>query len=401
MKFTYLCCLVYFTSYITRLNYSVALVEIVNSLSISNTLGGIPVTLSFISYGLGQLISGTLGDKFDPKKIITTGLIITASVNFFIVFTNNIYFISFLWTINGFAQSLLWPPLVKTMVHFLNPEQYKKSCTLVLISASAATILLFIFVPICLNLSSYKLVFLFSSMAGFIVSFIWAAAVKHIEVSKTTPSFDKRNELSLFQVIKSTGLIPIMVIIILHGILRDGITTWMPTFINDVFNKSTSTSILISSLLPVFSIMSLIFARMISKKCNNEILLSSYFWLSSLVFCVILFFGINIIQIAVISMSLLVASLHVINLLLIGNLPAKFECYNKVSTISGLLNFCVYIGSALSIYGIAKINELWGWNITIIIWIIIIILGFLLSLHSIIFITTFEHHNTGGKENEK
>ena len=52
---------VYFMSYTTRINYNTVLVEISTAESISRSLLALPLTASFITYGLGQIISGWLG----------------------------------------------------------------------------------------------------------------------------------------------------------------------------------------------------------------------------------------------------------------------------------------------------------------------------------------------------
>ena len=57
---------VYFTSYITRVNYNTVLVEISSDENILRSLLALPLTASFITYGLGQIISGCLGDRYDP-----------------------------------------------------------------------------------------------------------------------------------------------------------------------------------------------------------------------------------------------------------------------------------------------------------------------------------------------
>lgn len=383
-KFILLCCLVYFTSYITRINYGATIIEIVNHMKISNSLAGVAVTCSFISYGIGQIIAGFLGDKINPKLMVFVGLIITSIANIIVGLSSSIYLIIVIWTINGFAQALLWPPLVKIMTEVLPEEYYKKGCALVTISASVATIFIYIFVPMCISIYNFKLVFILSSILGLITCFIWVLKVKNIKkVHKVEYKLDTKNDISISKIIISTGLVPIMFSIVLQGILRDGITTWMPTFINDTFKLSSSSSILTTTILPIFSIVCVMATRHINKKISNDILLSSYIWTVALISCIILFTNLNSISISIVSMSLLTACMHGINLLLIGNLPAKFIKYGKVSTISGILNSCTYVGSALSAYGIAVINDHFGWKTTIIIWIGIILLGGLSCIISV------------------
>ena len=52
--FCFLCCLVYFMSYLTRMNYAACLAEIQDSLSLSKSIVSLPVTGSFLTYGIGQ-----------------------------------------------------------------------------------------------------------------------------------------------------------------------------------------------------------------------------------------------------------------------------------------------------------------------------------------------------------
>jgi len=80
-KLTALCALVYFSSYITRLDYAAVLVEIVQDLQIAKTTAGIAVTGSFITYGLGMVIFGVIGDQINPRTLITVGLTGTTLIN--------------------------------------------------------------------------------------------------------------------------------------------------------------------------------------------------------------------------------------------------------------------------------------------------------------------------------
>lgn len=50
--FGFLCCLVYFTSYFTRINYGAVLVEIIRDLEITKDVGSIAVAGSFITYSV-------------------------------------------------------------------------------------------------------------------------------------------------------------------------------------------------------------------------------------------------------------------------------------------------------------------------------------------------------------
>ena len=58
----------YMVSYLTRINYGAVIVAMETATGFSQSLLSLAVTGSFITYGVGQIISGVLGDKFSPKK---------------------------------------------------------------------------------------------------------------------------------------------------------------------------------------------------------------------------------------------------------------------------------------------------------------------------------------------
>ena len=75
--------------------------------------------------------------------------------------------------------------------------------------------------------------------------------------------------------------------------------------------------------------------------------------------------------------ALITASMHGTNLMLTAMLPPFFKKYGKVSTVSGILNSCTYIGSAISTYGIAFLSARIGWRYTVLIWAGVAALGVL------------------------
>jgi sugar phosphate permease len=68
-----LCFMVYFTSYVTRINFGAIVAEVVLAEGFLKSSVSFVITAGFISYGIGQLISGVVGDKVNPKKIIFWG----------------------------------------------------------------------------------------------------------------------------------------------------------------------------------------------------------------------------------------------------------------------------------------------------------------------------------------
>ena len=71
-------------------------------------------------------------------------------------------------------------------------------------------------------------------------------------------------------------------------------------------------------------------------------------------------------------------AMHGVNLILISMLPPYYKKQGKTATVSGVLNACTYVGSAISTYGVARLSGTIGWNKTIFVWVIIAAAGTLL-----------------------
>jgi len=384
--FSGLCCLVYFSSYITRINYGAAIAEIILSLGISKALASMAVTGSFITYGIGQIVSGIIGDHIKPRTMIFLGLFVTSVCNIAMSVLSNVYIMTVIWCINGFAQSMLWPPLTRVMSENLSPDKYQKTCVAVSASSSAATIAIYLIVPLCITLSGWRSVFLLSAACGLAVGFIWLISVNSLTSSDYDINDDMNMEshaasINFRTLLFHSGLFPIMLIILLQGILRDGITTWMPSYINDIYHFGTSISILSTAILPIFAIISLLAASYLYKSVKNEVNASAIIWILGLICSFVLIFVFKSqIVVSILMMAIITGCMHGINLMLISIFPARYKNIGRVSSVSGILNAFTYGGSAISSYGIAAMSDRFGWKTTIITWCIIALLGTIINI---------------------
>jgi len=329
------------------------------------------VTGAFITYGVGQLISGFFCDRIRPKRLITYGLLLTISMNILIPFCPNTTLMTIVWCINGFAQAFMWPPLVKLMTELFDAENYMKASVRANWGGSIGTILLYLISPLIISLASWKGVFFFSATAGIIMLIIWQIFCPDVEVTRKIETTVENNtpteKLNYF----SPMMICIIISIIIQGALRDGITTWTPSYISETYNLSSSISILTGVLLPIFSITSFQITTALHKKVfKNPLVCAGVLYSAGFVAAALLMvFNESNAVLSAFLLALLNGSMHGVNLLLICILPRYFKKFGNVGFISGFLNACTYIGSAVSTYGIAVVSDNFGWNTTLIIWV--------------------------------
>lgn len=373
-KLVYLFAVCYMISYITRINFGGIISEMVEETGISKSLLSLSITGSFITYGTGQIVSGFLGDRFSPKRLIMVGFFLTLLMNILLPAFPDPYYMMIIWSINGFAQAFMWPPLVKIMAGIYNDEEYKKANVTVSWGSSAGTILVYMCSPFIISFFGWKYVFYTSAFAGVLMILIWNKYCPDIETKKESENinYDDKNARLLSPVIFG-----IMFAIILQGILRDGITTWMPTYIAETYNLGSEISILSGVIIPVFSMgVFRLSSYIYREKIKNPLKCAGVIFLVGTVSAVFLSFISGMAAgLSVVFSAVTTGAMHGVNLMLVCMVPGCFKNKSNISTISGVLNFCTYVGSAISTYGVAVISEKLGWSVTVFIWAIISMTG--------------------------
>lgn len=384
LLFTFL----YFTSYITRINYGAVISEMEKTTEMTRTMLSMALTGSFITYGAGQIVSGICGDRFSPKRLITYGLCLTVLMNVLIPFCPNAYIMLGVWCVNGFAQAFMWPPLVKLMTTLLTEEDYKASSVKVSWGSSFGTIAVYLLSPVIIALSGWKAVFFVSAICGIVMILVWNRFCIDIEVKPNTAvkSVKETNVAKPRHMLFNPLMICVMLAIVLQGMLRDGVTTWMPSYISETYDLSNIVAILTGVVMPIFSILTFqVTSRLYRKVLTNPMTCAGViFGVGAIASLALVFFTGKNAALSVAFSALLTGSMHGVNLILICMVPAFFNKYGNVSTVSGILNSCTYVGSAISTYGIALISEKFSWSFTLLIWLIIALFGTLLCLVNII-----------------
>lgn len=356
---------VYFVSYLTRVNYGAVVSEIVAVEGIRKSAASLALTGSAVTYGAGQLVSGCLGDRIEPRRMVCCGLCITILANLSIPMCHTVAPMAAVWTVNGFAQSLMWPPLVRLMSSLLSAEDYQRTCVQVSGGSAAGTAAVYLAAPLLIQLSGWRSVFIVSAAAAGLMLLVWLRRCPRLP---TEDGHDFPGNSCPRQAFRFSGLLAvIMVCILLEGMLREGITTWMPSFISESFHLSSSISILTGVILPLFSILIYNVTGVIYEKAISNVLrLSALIFLAGGGAALLLArFMTASAPLSILLSAVIVGSMHGISLLMTCMVPPVFACHGRVSFISGLLNAATYVGSAISNYGIAVFAEGFGWSRTV------------------------------------
>ncbi|MBQ7096530.1 MAG: MFS transporter [Clostridia bacterium] len=382
-KYIILFMFTYLVSYLTRINFAAIIAKIEQAEGIPETILGLAVSGSSVFYGAGQLVSGYLGDKIQPKKLIGCGFILTTAINCLIPVAPSPYVMVVLWCFNGLIQAFMWPPLVRLMGSIFDSRDYSRACVFVSWGSSFGTIIMYLIAPAIIMISGWKYVFLFSAVCGIIMALFWWKSCPTIPPKPITPQTDTTEGGGSIKSIFSPLLIFILLAIALQGALRDGVTNWTPSYISKTFGIDAEFAILSTVILPIFSILCFYGASAIyRKKLDNPLSCAGLFFGIAFAATAILTLLYNTnMPLAVILAAILCGCMHGVNIMLVCMVPGHYEKYGKISFVSGLINSFTYVGSAISTFGVAAIAEKTNnWQLIIAIWAMIALLGTIIVL---------------------
>ncbi len=350
------------------------LTEIINEMNVTKTLASVAIMGSLITYGIVQIISGFFGDKYKSEKIIFIGLFGSAFINLVVCLFPNIYVMNVVWCLNGAFQSLIWPSLVRMIVDNLSDE-YSNTVVRVSQSSYVATVLIYLLAPVIISAFHWRAVFAFTGVLSMGFSFFWLKKTKKLQ--SVSVREDKKEEKIPLKINKkewtkfliSIGFIPMLISTIAAGFLRDGISVWMPTYISDVYSKSSFFSILTGAVIPIFCALFLDVFKKAGEKIGNELKAASIFYGIAFFACtVLLVFFSTFPALDIVLMSIITVCIHGVNLMIVCTVPKRFSKYGKSSTMSGIFNSAVYAGSAASAFGTAVMASNLGWKTVCFFW---------------------------------
>lgn len=381
IKLTVLFMMLYLVSYLTRINYGAVISEIVRAEGILKSKASLALAASSVTYGCGQLVSGFLGDRFEPKKLILAGLFTTMTTNLILPFCGGAYQMTAVWAVNGFAQAFMWPPLVRIMTKVFERNEYNTACMFVSCAASLGTMLVYALSPVFIYFAGWKSIFVFSAMCALCMALVWIKACPTVGKQEKKEKIEQTEKIS-FPIATCIFTVFLMLGIVMQGILRDGVATWMPSYISETFNLDNKIAILTGVILPIFSIAVTNLTSFVYRKAvKNEMLLASIVFGIATAASVALVFANGVSPtMSIILLAILNGGTHGVNWIVTCMMPPKYERYGKISFISGLLNSSTYIGSSISVYGVALFSENMGWSATLVLWSAVALVGTLVFL---------------------
>lgn len=386
-----LCWVAYFASYIGRLNYSSAMAEMTKTGVLSLTFAGSISMVYFFAYGAGQFINGWLGDKVPPKIMIFIGLFGAGICNLLFGLVQIPIVMAVLWGLNGFCQSMIWPPVVRIFSQMLEESKRNRFCVNICSSIPVGTLVAYLLSASMVGAINWNAAFWSAAIVLCAVAVLWYFGFSRVErfaqANGTVASLEivggqasqngrenksESKPLKLWVMVSQMGLWCVLIPVMINGVLKDGMTAWVPTFIGDRFQAAAVVSILVTTVLPVVNLIGAYSAGWLNKRIPNIMKCGGVFFTFATLMLVILWlFGSYSMILSIIMLALVTSSMLAVNTLLISFIPMQFGRFGKASSVSGFLNGTAYLGAAVSSFTIGMVVDGFGWSVTIFGWVVI------------------------------
>ena len=376
--------LAYASAYIGRYNYSAVMGAITAENSLSLSAAGAVSTGYFICYAVGQIVFGLLSQSVSPYAIILIGLCGSGLCNLGAgAFSTS--FMGLLWGANGLFQAMIWPPIVRLFAESMPLERQKRACVSINSTTPAGTLAAYALSAVLLQFADWHHVFF--SCGGLLLGMaavFWLGTAPLRRATTYSPQLELQQQKGTGNgpaALLAAGLGAMLLPVLLHGGLKDGVTNWVPSMIQSNFGISPAFSAAVAMALPLVNLSGAYLSGWLNEHCtHNELKTAGFLFALASVCLLALPLAVRTsLLLAVLLLAVTTASMLGVNTMFINVIPVKAGRHGGASMLSGTLNAVTYLGAAAATWGIGAAAEGCGWNAVFLLWLVMAMLALLVS----------------------
>ena len=372
----WLCWLIYACSYIGKANYKANINLIMDFYHVEKAEAGLVSTFFFFAYGIGQVVHGLFCKKYNIRWMIFGSILVSAATNIVVGVCTEFEIVKYVWLINGFCMAILWPTLIRALTETLAKDRMKKATITMGTTVAVGTFFTYALSAFLSALSiDFKTVFYAAAAIFVVVAALWVifypVLVKKIKAEESeeeeeiapaqTQAAPKKQTLA-----KSLILLCIVTLGI-YGVatnlVKDGLTTWMPTILKEQYHLHDSVSIILTLALPVVSIFGNALAVKMHKKFPDFALQCAFnFAVAGYIIAgVIAGLSFNQFVLTLVGFAAVCLLVSSCNSVITSVFPMFMKGKINSGKVAGILNGCCYLGSTITSYGLGAIADNFGW----------------------------------------
>lgn len=340
----------------------------------------------FITYGLGQLINGFIGNRVRAKFMVFTGLFLSGLLVILFPMICSTSLSLILWGVCGFLCSMLWGPLSRLVGENTREEAGRVILTLLTIASIAGTSITYVLAIISTNKDSWKTGFYTAGIILIVVSILWYTVISLLErkgfIKYKAPVFTHEKTKNILKYLIANSILEMTAIAMLNGVIRNAVAFWIPTYITERFQASPSYAAAISSILPFINLGGTMISVYIAKKLknNDKRILGIFFSFATVMFAIMYFGNKNAMLLNLIALFAASAAMTGACNIIFSYYILRFANTGKISSITGFLDFASYVSASGANILFSKLLSSFDWNFIVAIWAFTTLVGLFFCL---------------------
>lgn len=377
--------------YLVRVNMSVALPGIMGEYGISKTAMGGVLTALFTMYAIGQFVNGQLADKFGARKLITTGILISAVLNIIFGFTNGwLAGMILVWGLNGFFQSMGWSPSVKTIANWFPLRMRTKKAGLLGTSYQIGSAASWGIAGFVVGLLGWRWAFFIPALVAIVIGLHWGIRGRNAPEEVGLPTVEEQHnqqegdglikkdhhlgfKFTLKTVLLDKKIWCVALGLFCLNIVRYGFMDWAPTYLFEVQNAAISTAAFKAMIIPIAGSLGALYASFIAMRLfkHRKAPIAALMLFALALFCFIYpKIPIGNWLLSLIFLAIIGFTTYGPHVLMVTALPMDYGSRKATASVTGFIDGWGYIGAALTGIGSGFLIDNFGWNYAFYFWIL-------------------------------
>ena len=378
--------LAYLISYLGRNDYSACLLEIVNSTGMTRASAGMISSSFALCNAIGQLISSMLVNKIPPIKLIAAEIFSVTIINLLFPASDNLYLMMILWGINGVMQATLLCGVTRIFSETLEEPWLSRGAVSLNTIGAVGGMVNYLLCPFLIRYFRWQTVFFTIATMLFILGIVWCTVMpkltsekkKNLPVTKIPVEGKSR---SIIEIICSKGVLFALLAVFVIGSLRESVSLWIPSYLNETFQLSVTVSTAITAFVPMLQVCGALLAGRVGRKTKNLFVPSMTAFLISMT-CFIIIRSAGTVSVAVVIALFVINAISMTAALtfLLSLYPIRCMDRKNIAKLVGVLNFCVHLGDFAASTGYGWLSTVGGWNWPFSVMIMLALLAAFISL---------------------
>ena len=179
-------------------------------------------------------------------------------------------------------------------------------------------------------------------------------------------------------------LLPVVAASVMYGLLRDGIITWAPSYLQESFGFPAATSIALTMIVPPVNLGGVYAFNWLRNRLrwSEAATAAAAFAICGAGIALWTAAGRGSVAVTILMLIVSTTCMTGASTMLLSLLPLRFHAMGRMATVTGLLNASAYVGSALASTGFGALSESGGWTAVLAAWLAISAAGMALCFFS-------------------